>query len=171
MATAVWNRVGEVEVLRQSAVVNDRVLHMNVDGVTQQESLIQPEPGGNCLNWVVGHLVNTYDQVLPLLGQAPVMEKGILARYDRGTPELRDAADAVDLKELIAAWDEASRRMDTGLEGMTLETLDAPAPFSPRNDPEETVRSLLTLILFHQTYHVGQTGLLRRIVGKQGALR
>ena len=114
MATAVLNRVGEGGVFRQSAAIIHKVVHLNVDDITQQESLIQPQPGGNCLNWVIGHLVCVYDKVLPLVGQTPVMEKERLQRYDRGTPELQDGAEALDLKELMAAWDEASRRIDAG---------------------------------------------------------
>ena len=171
MATAVSNRVGEIEVFRHSAGIIHKVVHLNVDDITQQESLIQPQPGGNCLNWVVGHLVCVYDQVLPVVGQTAVMEKDRLKRYDRGTPQLQDSAEAIDLKDLMAAWDEAAKRMDKGLQSITLETLDAPSPFSPSNNPEETVRSLLNVIFFHQAYHAGQTGLLRRIAGKEGALR
>lgn len=171
MATAVLDRVGEIEIFRHNAGIIHKVVHLNVDGITQEESLIQPQPGGNCLNWVVGHLVCVYDQVLPLVGQTAVMGKDRLKQYDRGAPQLQDSAAAIDLKDLMAAWDEAARRIDAGLQGLTLEKLDAPAPFSPANNPEETVRSLLNVIFFHQAYHAGQTGLLRRIAGKEGALR
>jgi uncharacterized damage-inducible protein DinB len=71
----------------------------------------------------------------------------------------------------MAAWDETTERIDTGLAGLASETLDAPAPFSPSSDPNETVRSLLTTVFFHQAYHAGQTGILRRIAGKDGAIR
>jgi uncharacterized damage-inducible protein DinB len=33
------------------------------------------------------------------------------------------------------------------------------------------VRSLLSLVMFHQAYHVGQSGLLRRIAGKEGKIK
>jgi uncharacterized damage-inducible protein DinB len=64
----------------------------------------------------------------------------------------------------------AAERIDVGLADLTSEALDAPAPASPNNDPDETVRSLLALVSFHQAYHAGQTGLLRRIAGKDGAI-
>ena len=49
--------------------------------------------------------------------------------------------------------------------------LDRPAPHSPSGNPDETVRSLLTTVFFHQAYHAGQTALLRRIAGREGAIR
>lgn len=162
----------EIEILREQAKAIHRVLRLNTDGLSQEDSLIQPHAGGNCLNWVVGHLLQTYDgAVLPMLGEAPVLGKEALARYDRGTPELRDPADALALSDLLAAWDVASKRVDAGLARLSPERLDQPAPFTPRNNPHETVRSLLTIVMFHQAYHAGQAGLLRRMAGKEGAIR
>jgi hypothetical protein len=44
------------------------------------------------------------------------------------------------------------------------------APFSPTNDPNETVGSLIAGFVFHDAYHAGQTGLLRRIAARGGAI-
>jgi len=170
MTTAVSGTVSEVEVLRHQARTTREVVRRNVDGLTQEESLILPAPGGNCLNWVVGHLVRTYEQILPLLGQERVLEEGALKQYARGSSTLRDAAEALDLRELLTAWNEANDRFDAGLAGLTSEALDRPASISPTGNPNETVRSLLATVVFHQAYHAGQTGILRRIAGKAGAI-
>ncbi|MGC1783982.1 MAG: DinB family protein [Acidobacteriaceae bacterium] len=170
MAGAVAEILGEVRVLRLQTRAIHGVVKRNVDDLTQQEGLIQPRPGGNCLNWVVGHLLYVYDQVLPMLGQAPVLGEDTLKRYARGTSQLQNSAEAVDMQKLMAAWDEAANRVEAGLETMTAEALDRPAPFSPNSDPKETVRTLLSKIFFHQAYRAGQTGLLRRIAGKAGAI-
>jgi len=170
MTEAVAGSVSEIDGFRQLAGMTYQVVRMNVEGVTHEESLSQPLPGGNCLNWVVGHLLNIYESALPLLGQETVMEAGALDRYRRGGPPLRDPAEATDLADLMAAWKEASGRIDAGLVGLAPEALDRPAPFSPSDDPDETVRSLLNTIFFHQAYHAGQTGLLRRMAGKEGAI-
>jgi uncharacterized damage-inducible protein DinB len=163
--------LGEIEVFRNNARTTHKVVQINLEGLTHEDSLIQPAPGGSCLNWVMGHLVCIYDQVLPMLAQKPVLGSGALKRYARGTPPLKDPADALQLDELIRSWDEASRRIDEGLVSLAPEALDARAPFSPSNDPNETVRSLLSVVFFHQAYHAGQTGILRRIAGKEGAIR
>lgn len=169
MATAALETLSEVGVYRHQARMIHGVVRRNVDGLTQEESLVQPDPGGSCLNWVVGHLLNIYDATLPMLGQKPVMEEG-LKRYARGTPPLQDPAEALELRDLLAAWDQAAERIQAGLASLTAEILDRPAPHSPSNNPNETVRSLLTTTFFHQAYHAGQTGLLRRIAGKEGAI-
>jgi hypothetical protein len=76
----------------------------------------------------------------------------------------------VRFQELLAAFGKASERVDAGLAGLAPKKLDEPAPYSPTKNPRETVRSFLANISFHQAYHAGQTGLLRRIVGKPGAI-
>jgi hypothetical protein len=171
MSTAVSSSIGEIEMLRHQARISHQVIRLNVDGLSHEDSLIQPRPGGNCLNWVVGHLLAIYHHVLPLLGQEPVMPKEVLKRYDRGSPPIRNAAEAIEFSELLSAWDECSRRVDLGLAGLNAEVLAAPAPASPRNNPNETVGSLLSTISWHQAYHCGQTGILRRAAGKEGAIR
>lgn len=144
---------------------------MNTEGLTQEDSLVQPQPGGNCMNWVVGHLVWVNNQILPLTGQQPVNGADALKQYERGSQALKDPAAAMPLSELLGAWDEQCSRLDAGLAALPLERLEQPAPFSPRKNPEETVGSLLTILLFHQAYHSGQTGLLRRLVGREGAFK
>jgi len=173
MSTAVNAAVAsrDIEVLIEQARAIHRVVRMNTDGLTEEDSLVQPDAGGNCLNWVVGHLVCIYDAVLPALAQEPVMSKEALERYNRGSKPLLEAAEALPLKTLLDAWDEGSRRFQEGLAAMTPERLDEPAPFSPRKNTNETVRSLLSIVAFHQAYHAGQTGLLRRIAGKDGAMK
>ena len=163
--------VSEIEVFRQQAGMTLKVLQANVAGITQEESLIQPSPGGNCQNWVVGHLACIYNKVLPMLGQERVMEEEALKRYDRGAPPIEDAAEALELRDLIAAFEKATERVDAGLAGLSPEALDQKVPDSPSGNPNETVRSLLSTIFFHQAYHAGQTGILRRIAGKEGAIR
>lgn len=170
MSTVAAEGVAETAVLRHQVGMVHGVVRMNTAGITQQDSLAQPHPGGNCLNWVLGHLMWVYDSMLPLLGQEPVMPAGTLARYARGSAPITDPAEALDVAELLAAWDTAAQRVDAGLAGVTAEKLDQPAPTSPSNNPDETVRTLLTTVLFHQAYHAGQTGVLRRVAGKPGAI-
>lgn len=170
MEMVVAETVGEVEVLRQMARMIHGVVRRCADGFSQEESLVAPEGGGNCLNWVMGHLLHVYNNALPAIGQARVMEKETTVRFKRGAAGLDATDEAMEMAEMMAAWDEVANRVDAGLAGLTVEGLDAPAPFSPSNNPKETVRTLLTTILFHQAYHAGQVGLLRRIAGKPGAI-
>lgn len=174
MTAAVSETLKEVEVIHLQAEMNLAVVRQNTEGLTQEESLVQPAPGGNCMNWVVGHLLAIYNKALPMMGQEPVRVAADLDRYDRYSSPLRDAADvakAADFRELVEGFAEATRRFGAGLAGLTPEILDQPVADSPSGNPDETVRSLLATISMHQSYHAGQTGILRRIAGKEGAIR
>jgi len=161
----------EIDMLQHQVHLTHLSVEMNVDGLTQEDSLIQPHPGGNCLNWVLGHLLFVEQRMLRRLGQTPVIAGAELVRYERGSPPLHDPCDAVDIATLMAAWSAGLPRLDAGFAALTPETLDAIAGFSPTNNPNETVRSLLNTLVFHQAYHAGQTGVLRRLAGKEGAIR
>jgi len=160
----------EVEVFRTNANITHQIIQRNLEGISQAESLVQPQPAGNCINWVTGHLLWVYDQVLTMLNHQPVLGAEALQRYARGTPPLTSDAEAMELSDLLKKIDLAASRVDAALAGVTEEELNAKAPFSPTNNPDETVRSLLGIVTFHQAYHAGQLGVLRRIAGKAGAI-
>lgn len=170
MATAAVRELNEIVVLRNQNQMMQKVVRMNTEGVTHAQSMIQPASGGNSMNWVIGHLLCIYNYILPAVGQPPVMLNERLKQYDRGTACVT-AANALEFEGLLTAMDEAVARFDTGLAGLTSARLDEKAPFSPTNNPDETVRSVMGVLMFHQAYHAGQTGILRRIVGKPGAMK
>jgi uncharacterized damage-inducible protein DinB len=161
---------GDIELFRGQARATEHVVRLNLADITHQESLSQPPPAGNSLNWVLGHLLFVYQKLLPLLGQEPVIGAAALDPYRRGSPPLSDYSEAVPWPDLLAAWHEAAGRIDAGLASLSLEKLDSPEASFPFNNPEETVRSLLTVVFFHQAYHAGQTGILRRLAEKKGAI-
>ena len=78
--------VSEIDLWRQQTHITRDVVGINVAGLTHQDSLVQPRPGGNRLNWVLGHLLWAYNGILPLLGQKQVIDEESLKRYARGAP-------------------------------------------------------------------------------------
>lgn len=156
-------------IIGQLQIVNT-VLNVNLEGVDHQASVKRPEPAGNSLNWIVGHLVATYDHLLPVLGGEPVLAGEQKALYDRGTTPLADAEKAVPIDTLRQAFATAHERVVEGLGKLPEERLAEPAPFSPTKNPDETLGSLLAILTFHQAYHVGQLGIGRRLAGLSGAI-
>lgn len=147
----------------------DESVRLNVDGLSHADSLVHPPSGGNGANWVLGHLIWVYELTLPAVGQAPVLGVDALGPYVKGTPALTDPDEALDFGELLRAWIEAATRMRAGLEALSPAALQRPADH-PGAEPGESLRSLLGGILFHQAYHAGQLGTLRRLAGHAGAI-
>lgn len=159
------------EMLMMQLEVTQQIFQVNTDGVTHEESLEQPREAGNCLNWIAGHLVTTYNSVLPSLGEDPVWDADRTESYKRGSHPLVAPEEAVEFAEIVAAFTTAHDRVIQGLGNLAADRLSEPAPFSPGNNPDETLGTLLHLIAFHQAYHVGQLGLGRRLLGKTGGIK
>ncbi|MFO7544052.1 MAG: DinB family protein [Trueperaceae bacterium] len=159
----------DVAHLRTLYFVIHRTVRRNLEGVSHEESLRSPEPFGNNANWVLGHLVDSAEGVLGLLGQPRVLDSGALARYRRGTSPLIDAAEALPLERLLEVWDEASKRINVGLKSIPEERVDAPVP-ADLTWMGTTIGAAVAFVSFHQSYHAGQLGLLRRLLGKPGAI-
>ncbi len=145
------------------------VVQKNVEGLSHADSLVQPEPGGNCLNWVLGHIVRTRNELLGLLGRKPLLPVEKFEPY--GSTPIKDGSRAIPLEQLLRHYEALQQPWAEGLRGMTPQAFAAPAPFSPTENPDETVGSLLAAVVFHESYHAGQMGLLRRLVGKPGAIK
>ena len=144
------------------------VLERNLADVTNDESFRPPNPSGNTMNWIVGHVVRTRNQALGLLGEKPPFEDEDFAAYGAGGSNGRKT---LTLDELKRRFDTLGPILDSALKRSSPNQLSATAPFSPTANPNETVGTLLASIAFHEAYHLGQTGLSRRLLGKPGALR
>jgi hypothetical protein len=157
------------ETLTTQFRMNQYIAGVNLDGITDEESRVRAIPTGNHLNWLVGHIVATRCAVLPSLHQEPVWGEDVVRMYRRGSDGASDA-NYLPFDEVVRAYHVTQERILAGIASLTEEELAAPAPFSPAGGPE-TLGSLLTKATVHEGYHLGQTGILRRVVGKPGAIK
>jgi uncharacterized damage-inducible protein DinB len=150
--------------------VSHGVMRMNLDSLDHEASLVQPRPAGNCINWVVAHILAVRDQMFGVLGLEPVLgESGI--RYRRGSPPVREASDAIPFPDLLAALTRSQERLEGALAGYTPEQLAAPFDGARLPGRPSTVAEVLIFFHVHESYHAGQLGVLRRVAGREGAIR
>lgn len=71
-----------------------RAIRVNLEGISEEEALIQPPSGGNCVNWILGHVISSREQVLHYLGEAELWEEDLARRYSRGSEPIREAPPA-----------------------------------------------------------------------------
>jgi uncharacterized damage-inducible protein DinB len=143
---------------------NTRVLHQNLEGLTHEESLFQP-PNGNCINWLLGHIVRHRNLMLDALGAPGVWSAEAQARYDRGSsPITGDEPRTVRLQELRRELDRSGEHLQSAPAELGGEGLRAPSGAS-------TLGQRLILLALHEAYHAGQVGVLGRLAGKEGAIR
>jgi uncharacterized damage-inducible protein DinB len=142
------------------------VIRKNVGDVTHEESLRSFQPAGNGLNWVLGHLVAIRSQLLVPLGGEPVWSAAECAPYDRHAAPFTDASQTRPLAEIWRAFDRTQARLLEVAGRLT------PADLSealPPGAPAKTRGELLAVLGFHDAYHAGQTGVIRRLLGKSPA--
>lgn len=144
------------------------VLERNLEGLSHEDSLRQPVPGGNCLNWVMGHIVQARNRTLKLVGAKPLFEFEKFAAYE--WDPVTSAEGALPFDELVENYKMLQEPLLEGIKGLREEDMAAKAQFGPTSDPDETVGSMLPKVAFHEAYHVGQTAMLRRLAGHPGAL-
>lgn len=139
---------------------NSGVIQMQVNGLTHEDSLLQLPFRGNCLNWVLGHLVEHRDKMLKVLGQAPLLNGEQVARYARESQPVTDGEDVMPLAELVGDLQTAKDQIVAALASATPESLAQIVEGSDRS-----VGQRLHGLLWHETYHVGQTEILRQLAG------
>ena len=144
-----------------------KVVGANVTGLSQDDSIKQPEPGGNCSNWILGHLIGSHNRALELLGEEPVWADESLARA-RKEPITGDD-DAIEWDTMRDRFLGSQDRCLAAIERLTDEELDE-GGFSDSFGQECTRGEYLSLLVFHGNYHAGQLGLSRRLAGHPGVI-
>ena len=166
MSTIPAEPVVSTDVLRFLLDFNHRALGMNVAGLSHADSLLAAAPGTNCMNWMLGHIVSNRTPVLELLGSAPLWTAAEGEPYNEGGAWADPAAIARPWESLLADFETTQERIRSGLAAVSagrLAALHTPESRRPRG-------LQLHFFLFHEAYHIGQIGLMRRVVGKPGAI-
>lgn len=136
--------------------------------LTLEESLFQPPGGGNCINWLVGHIVTSRNQMLDLLDRQPVWGRDERARYAQGSPPITALGPGVlEISRLLEDYEATLGPILETLETMSDEELAIRVPWF---GGELDKSGVLGGFLFHEAYHVGQAGLIRRLLGKTSAV-
>lgn len=144
-----------------------RTIAMNTEGMSHRASLRQPAPGGNCANWILGHVTAVQNEVMKLLGEAPAWDGEALERTAR---PITSEAEAIDWDAMRRAFLASEERCLAAIDGLTEEKLDEPGYPNPLGG-ELRFGELLNFLGFHQCYHAGQIGMSRRLAGLDGVIR
>jgi uncharacterized damage-inducible protein DinB len=139
---------------------------MQTEGITHEQSLVQLPFRGNCMNWIVGHLVTNRNNVLKLLEASDRIEDIDVSQYQRESePITAESPQIIPLEKLLEMLDTSQEHLEQLLEDMTQEEFERKVAFF--GNTEMTVSEWLLFFYFHDTYHTGQTEILRQAAGKK----
>lgn len=140
--------------------INNSMVTRGLDGLSDDEAWYQMEGKANPLAWMIGHLTETRAQMLGLLG-AP-WDPGWGSRFKRGA-ERMDRSAYPTVAEIGAKFVETHDAMRAAFALLTEERLASPSPVSFAG--AQTVADLLAFFAFHEAYHLGQVGFIRKNIG------
>lgn len=138
---------------------NRSILHSQSAGLTHADSLLQPV-GGNCLNWTIGHIVVHRDKVIEACGGEPILALAQVERYtNESDPITQEGPDVVSLATLLDQLDRTQELLAQVIVDADLETIQT------ANDRDVPLWKRVHFWYFHDTYHTGQTEMLRGLAG------
>ncbi len=140
------------------------ILQSQTAELTHEDSLLQPEPGGNCLNWVMGHLAVNLVEILGVLNGETQEDLPDLSRYTMGSEPIRGEEDGVlSLQKLIRIYTLLNDSVVSRLSQMSEDDFEEEIDFWQG----KTRRGYVAFFyFFHNTYHLGQLEYLRNLAGK-----
>jgi len=143
--------------------VNHYAIGVNARDLTHEESLKEPCAGANSANWVLGHIIQNRGAILKMVGEQPVWNEEEGEYYKRGSRPI-GAQTAKPYPDLLRALDLSQERLMAGLNRLE------DARLGQVSDKDSLGRKL-AFLQFHEAYHAGQLGILRRVTGKPGAIK
>src|SRR5689334_14627220 len=78
-----------------------KALSLNIENITNEESVIFPETGGNCMNWMLGHIFDYRNRMLAILNQEPIWSKETIVCYKRGTNAASEKDNFLQWQQLL----------------------------------------------------------------------
>jgi uncharacterized damage-inducible protein DinB len=141
--------------------LNTRLLLNCFDQVTDEQAARRVVPQVNSMAFLAAHLIDTRHELLDILGgsgENPVRPHLANAR------SIDDVVTLPTLNELLTAWRQVASAIEDRLASIDDVALDAPSGRRfPGGDPSTS--GALAFLVQHDSYHIGQLAMLRRVHG------
>jgi hypothetical protein len=143
--------------------LNTRLIELQTKGLSHADSLTQTPYNINCMNWVLGHIAVNRDNVMRLIGVEPLLSEVQISRYQsESIPITEDGPLVLPLERLLEIITDGQERIEAAFGALDENQLQAEIQVGERMMPLGT---RLYGFYFHDTYHTGQTELLRQVAG------
>ena len=127
--------------------------------ITHQESIQPPIGGGNCVHWIVGHIVVARCNFLMLLDTSSIWDWPTCKLFVPGSVPTAEAANHICFSNLLMDLSRTQDQLLAALSGVAASDLAV-------TKDEETIGEHLAKYAAHEAYHAGQLGILRQGLGK-----
>ncbi|MCP4631558.1 MAG: DinB family protein [candidate division Zixibacteria bacterium] len=145
--------------------LNAGAMKFILDGINEDNVHNRPAENCNSAHFIFGHMINSRVEMVKILGAEASHPWGEIFSYGA---KIKESSPYPPLKELQEVWDDATKKLKERLDEITVEELDAEGPFEIKPLPK-TIGGCISFLIFHESYHIGQIGYLRRFLGLDAA--
>ncbi len=140
---------------------NTRIVSASLSDLSNEDAGRQWRKGdGSSISFLLGHIMSSRVGLLKRFGET---EDNPYAELFGAKASAQDVAAYPAISELAAGWTEVAARLDSTLDGLNEDQLLVGVEGFPVSD--QTARGALMFLAWHESYHVGQIGLLRTELG------
>ena len=125
-----------------------------LQGITHQESLLNPPGGDNPANWVLGHILTSRSNIQAMLSLEPVWEKIRCLPYLPDSEALTPESQVEDFEVMVADLASSQESLIKSFEKLTEEQLE-------KISGEDTLGKNLAGYAIHEAYHAGELTIIR----------
>lgn len=138
-----------------------------LEDLTEAEMLHRPAVGANHINWQVGHLIASENQIMgaAIPGSMPALPAGFAAKYTKDTAGINDPAQLLPKAELLKVYREQRAATLAALAKLNEQDLDMPSPENIRSYAPN-VAAAVSMQGSHWLMHAGQWAVVRRQLGR-----
>ena len=130
--------------------------------LTDEQARARPRGEGSpSIAWTVGHMLCMREYMLMQLDDA---KENAWGEFQNGPAS--DGSDYPPVAELIEAWQAQSAGFLDAMAGLTEDQLAASAPKGWK--PDQPLKELVVFLTWHEAYHIGAIGQLRKAMGLLG---
>lgn len=147
--------------LAETVRLNTRLFGNCLDGLSDAQAQTRPSIATNSAAYIAAHLVESRYYILKTLG---VEQPNPLESATGGWKSIEEIQQWPSLADMRSAWQGVSTALGERLESIRGEALDAPVTTQLPLE-SKTVLGMLTFLVQHDSYHVGQLSLLRKHAG------
>ena len=127
----------------------------SVNDITMEESLLTPDWGGNCLHWVLGHVVVSRCNFMMLLNVPSIWDWATCKLFIPGSVPAADTSGRIAFHHLLKDLERTQELLLAAL-------ADAPEALLKQETEEGTVADQLVTYAAHESYHAGQLEILHQ---------
>jgi uncharacterized damage-inducible protein DinB len=145
--------------------INTRLFRNCLHGISDEIARQAPNNETNSVAFLACHLVDARNYLAKLIGLEPASQLHTSQNYLAVVEQKSEPP----LDQILEAWQAVAGQLQDRLPELTDEQLNARSP-EPFPVDDQTLFGGLVFLLHHETYHIGQIGMVRKYFGA-GAMR